>query len=216
MREILHVRRADADDLPVILGMIDGAAAWLRTKDTDQWARPWPNRAARDARVLRRLLSGDTWIVEEDGSPIATATARRHGNQTLWTAAEQKEPALYISRLVVARHAAGRGIGAAMIDWSGQRAVRDWSAQWVRIDVWTTNDALHDYYAKRGFRFCRIDAKENYPSAALFQKPTNEIDADAAAWFSVVPARAPTSISAIPDAAPRRVAAAPANLAACG
>ncbi len=186
MREILQVRRADADDLPVILGMIDEAAAWLRTKDTDQWAKPWPNTAARDARVLRGLRGSKTWIADEDGTPVATITCRQHGNQRLWTLHERLEPAVYVSRLIVSRRAAGREIGAAMIDWAAQRAVRDWSAQWIRIDLWTTNEALHNYYRKRGFRFCRVGTfdKEVYPQAALFVKPTSEVDDAAAARFT--------------------------------
>jgi GNAT superfamily N-acetyltransferase len=188
MTENLKIRRAVAGDLGVILGMIDEAAEWLRTKETDQWAQPWPTETARDARV-RRGLRGDTWTVGQDGQAIATVTARRHGNQTLWTHREQLEPAVYLSRLIVTRRAAGLGIGAALIDWAAQRAVRDWSAQWVRIDVWTTNEALHNYYEKRGFRFCRIGPfdKETYPSAALFQKPTSEIDEAAAARFTESP-----------------------------
>jgi GNAT superfamily N-acetyltransferase len=189
MNEILQVRRADADDLPVILDMINEAAAWLRTKETDQWAEPWPTEAARDARVRRGLRGGDTWIVEQYGRPIATVTSRQHGNQTLWTYREQLEPAVYVSRLIVTRRAAGRGIGAGLIDWAAQRAVRDWSAQWVRIDVWTTNEALHNYYEERGFRFCRISpfSKETYPSAALFQRPTSELKVAAAARFTESP-----------------------------
>jgi hypothetical protein len=73
-----------------------------------------------------------------------------------------------------------------MIDWAGLRAVRDWSAQWIRIDVWTTNEALRNYYEKRGFRFCRecpFD-QDTYPSGALFQKPTSEVDEVAAARFA--------------------------------
>jgi GNAT superfamily N-acetyltransferase len=186
MNETFQVRRADADDLPLILEMIDEAATWLQSKDTDQWAKPWPTEAARDARVRRGLLRGKTWIAEEHGTPVATITYRQHGNQALWTQRERGEPAVYVSRLIVARHAAGFGIGAAMIDWAGLRAVRDWSAQWIRIDVWTTNEALRNYYEKRGFRFCRICPfdQETYPSGALFQKPTNEVDEVAAARFA--------------------------------
>jgi hypothetical protein len=203
MREILQVRRADADDLPVILGMIDEAAAWLRTKDTDQWAKPWPNTAVRDARVLRGLLGGNTWIADEDGTPVATITCRQHGNQTLWTPDEQLEPAVYVSRLIVSRCAAGREIGAALIDWAGQRAVRDWSARWIRIDLWTTNEALHDYYAKRGFRFCRVGTfdKEAYPQAALFQKPTSEVDDATAARFAEERGSLLPSVASVPLAA---------------
>src|ERR1035441_8913531 len=94
-------------------------------------------------------------MVEENGSPVATVTYRQHGNQTLWTRDERSQPAVYVSRLVVVRRAAGRGIGAALIDWAGQGGVRDWNAQWIRIDVWTANVALHNYFEKRGFRHCR-------------------------------------------------------------
>jgi ribosomal protein S18 acetylase RimI-like enzyme len=186
MSEILHVRRATADDLPVILEMINEAAAWLRTKGTDQWDKPWPNEAARDARVRRGLKRRKTWIAEQHGTPIATITYRQHGNQALWTERERREPAVYVSRLIVARNAAGLGIGAAMIDWAGQRAARDWGAQWIRIDVWTTNEALRNYYEKRGFRFCRICTfdKDTYPSGALLQKPTSEVDKAAAGRFT--------------------------------
>jgi GNAT superfamily N-acetyltransferase len=189
MGEPLQVRRAATEDLPVILGMINEAATWLRAKDTDQWGKPWPSESARDARVLRRLRSGNTWVAEEYGRPVATVTSQQHGNQALWTERERREPAAYVSRLIVTRRAAGLGIGAAMINWAGQRGVRDWSAQWIRIDVWTTNVALHNYYEKRGFRFCRICPfdQQIYPSAALFQKPTSEVDEAASFRFAEVP-----------------------------
>lgn len=188
MRDILQVRCAATDDLPVILRMIDEAADWLRNKETDQWSRPWPNEQIRDERVLRGLRSSSTWVAEKHGRPVAAITYRSCGNRTLWTESEQSEPAVYVARLIVARAVAGLGIGAAMIDWAAGRGVQDWSAQWVRIDVWTTNVALHNYYEKRGFRFCRIGPfdKEAYPSAALFQKPVSEVDADAAARFTEV------------------------------
>ena len=93
-----------------------------------------------------------------------------------------------MSRLIVSRSAAGFGVGAAMIDWAAARALRDWSAQWIRIDVWTTNVALHNYYEKRvqALRIAQCQA-EDYPSAALFQKPTSEIDLAAARNFDVDP-----------------------------
>lgn len=42
--------------------------------------------------------------------------------------------------------------------------------------MWTTNDALHAYYRQQGFEFCGFgEASADYPSAALFQKPTQAI-----------------------------------------
>jgi GNAT superfamily N-acetyltransferase len=199
MTEILQVRRGAADDFELILAMIDEAAIWLRDKQTDQWAQPWPGRAARDERVRRGLRDGGTWIVEEHGVPIATITYRPTGNLRLWTRRERRQPSVYVSRLIVRRSHAGLGIGEALVDWAGLRALRDWGAQWIRIDVWTTNVALHNYYEKRDFHFCRIaEVKEipsrngrnggpdRWPSAALFQKPTDDVDATAAQRFEEV------------------------------
>ncbi len=62
-----------------------------------------------------------------------------------------------------------------MLDWSGLLAARQWGARWIRVDVWTTNLALHNFYSGRGFSFVRLCEKVDYPSSALFQKPTSQI-----------------------------------------
>jgi GNAT superfamily N-acetyltransferase len=171
--------------MEAIIGLIDEAAAWLKTKDTDQWAAPWPNRPARDARVLRDLKLGRTWLAKGGHhAPVATITCSPSGNRRLWTAEEQLESAVYVARLIVSRKCEGQGIGEALVNWAGERARRDWCAKWIRIDVWTTNEALHNYYEKRGFQryTTRVfDEGEYYPSAALFQKPTAELDLESAA-----------------------------------
>jgi hypothetical protein len=194
MRNIFRIRRAEADDFETIIGMINEAAAWLGTKNTDQWAAPWPNQTARDARVLRGIHGGSTWMVEDHGEAVATITYRPQGNQKLWTAEEQSDPAVYVSRLIVTRMHAGNQIGSTLIDWAGYRAFQSWQAQWIRIDVWTTNIALHNYYGKQRFepvRICQFDDPWSYPSAALFQKPTAKIDPDAMARFTMVSGRPP-------------------------
>lgn len=189
MTESLMIRRAVADDMQAILDMIDEAAAWLAEKGTDQWARPWPDRESRDRRIRNGLRSGDTWMVEVDGAPVATVTFRKRGNWKLWTILERCHRAVYLSRLIVRRDYAGSGIGEALVDWAGLRARRDWRARWTRIDVWTTNAALHNYYEKRGFQsrgIRRSAQRAQYPSAALFQKPTASIDPAALTWFTEV------------------------------
>jgi GNAT superfamily N-acetyltransferase len=189
MTETLRIRRATvADKETIIDDLIDDARAWLPSKGTDQWAKPWPSPAARDARVLRDLKAGRTWLVEDDDgdAPVATVTCNDKGNRRLWTPEEQLVNAIYIARLVVRRNRAGDRIGEALVDWAGARGLRCWGAQWIRIDVWTTNEALHNYYEKRGFqpyRVCEFKGDEYYPSAALFQKPTAEIDPESAARF---------------------------------
>ena len=177
--------------MPAILGLIGSAAKWLQAyKDTDQWARPWPDEVSRDARVELGIKDGLTWIAEDSaGALAATVTCREHGNDILWTAGEQAEPAVYVSRLIVSRELAGRGIGAALIDWAGVLGIELWQANWIRVDVWTTNVALHDYYREQGFEYLRTLKFEDYweyPSAALFQKPTAKVDVGAAGRFELI------------------------------
>jgi ribosomal protein S18 acetylase RimI-like enzyme len=104
----------------------------------------------------------------------------------LWEAEELDEPAVYVSRLIVSREQAGLGIGAALIDWAGALGRTRWQADWIRVDVWTTNFALHRYYKGQGFEHLRTLEFQNewdYPSAALFQKPIADVDAASAARF---------------------------------
>jgi ribosomal protein S18 acetylase RimI-like enzyme len=188
MTDVYQIRHAVADDMPAILGLIGEAAAWLqRDKNTDQWAKPWPDKRSRDARVAQGIKDGLTWIAEDNGTLAGTITCRERGSDSLWAPVELSEPAVYVSRLIVRRAQAGMGLGAALIDWAGQRGRLAWGANWIRIDVWTTNTALHHYYKSQGFvhiRTAEVEYEWEYPSAALFQKPTPDIDAAAAARFT--------------------------------
>ena len=182
-----RIRRAVTEDIPAIFDLIGSAAAWLQQyKDTDQWARPWPTESDRNARITRNVERGFTWMAEENGALAATVTYRDRGNPKLWTADELSEPAVYVSRLIVSRSQAGRGLGAALIDWAGLRGLDEWAASSIRVDVWTTNLALHEYYKRQGFEHLRTLEFEDpweYPSAALFQKPIAAVDESSAAWF---------------------------------
>jgi GNAT superfamily N-acetyltransferase len=189
MKDILQIRPAVADDVRSIIGMIDEAAEWLETKGTDQWAIPWPDEEARDDRVRQGAQAGKTWMVEDNGVLAGTITARDQGNPILWTPKELLEPSVYISRLIVTRKRAGSGIGAALIDWAGLHGIRAWDARWIRVDVWTSNSGLHNYYRNQGFEYVRTCPFKNswdYPSAALFQKQAARIDEVAAANFKEV------------------------------
>jgi GNAT superfamily N-acetyltransferase len=185
--EALHIRPAEMDDMPSIIGLIDDAAQWLRAeKKSDQWQTAWPDEASRDQRIYRGIKVGRTWMVENDDGLVGTVSFGRGGNKKLWTLRERNQPAVYVSRLIVSRRHASEGIGADLIAWAGQRGRLDWDAEWIRVDVWTSNEALQAYYKRQGFTHVRTWQFKNpwdYPSAALFQKPTANINAAAAARF---------------------------------
>jgi RimJ/RimL family protein N-acetyltransferase len=174
------LRLAMPGDLNEVRWLVHQAADWLtRSKDTDQWARPWPTQEARDQRLLSGIRHRRTWIVWDEDVPAATVTVGTRPEPRVWSQpgceCHLRDPAVYVHRLIAARNYAGRELGAESLDWAGLRGHRFYGAKWVRIDVWTSNEALHAYYEKRGFKRCGSCADPNYPSGALFQKPVSAI-----------------------------------------
>jgi hypothetical protein len=177
----LYLRRAQPQDLDTVIGMIDDAKVRLAELGTDQWSTDWADsqgRSRRD-RVEHSLAKGTTWLalfacqhpVRPVVLPVATVTIEKTANPNVWTDSEAiREPAVYLGRLVTADGFGGLHIGTAMLDWAGQHGA-SYGARYVRIDVWTTNEALHEYYAKRGFDDCGLVPDESYPSRQLFQRP---------------------------------------------
>jgi GNAT superfamily N-acetyltransferase len=162
--------------MAAIIGLIDEAAEWLRTKGTDQWAQPWPSRADRDGRVRLSLRQGKTWICWDEQIPAATLTADLD-EDPYWTSEQIRSArsAIYVHRLVVARRYAGMHLGGSLLDWVGRTGRLAHGARNVRISAWTTNHALHRYYERQGFALRGYHADDGYPSAARFEKPTSAI-----------------------------------------
>ncbi len=171
----LELRRADENDHDVIVGLIESAAQWLRrTRGTDQWAQPWRSEEDRSNRIRRDLTAGKTWLLRDGVIAVATVTADPQ-DYPIWPAQRQREPAVYVRRLVVGHDHAGQRLGSALLDWAGLAARRRYGAQWIRVDVWRTNKELHAYYERQGFTSCGMCTDPGYPSGALFQKPTGHL-----------------------------------------
>jgi len=187
------LRLAVPGELNHVRGLVGEAAEWLRTsKETDQWAMPWPDWAGRRERILNDLFKGKTWIVWDGPSAAATITVDTEepltlNGQPVWPAHKRHEAALYVRRVIVSRRYAGRGIGAALLDWAADMAQRDHGAALIRIDVWTTNTELHAYYERQ--RFTRCPGREprelvSYPSQALFERDVNRSGSDYTSLFT--------------------------------
>lgn len=201
----MRIERANASrrNRKAVLCLIDEASSWLRTKDTDQWAKPWPSRRKRNKRIRLGLKHGQTWIVWHETNPVATVTIAEEANDMVWQDAEcdLSARAVYVHRLVTARNYAGLGLGGQLIDWAGQRERDRTGAQWIRIDVWSENTALHAYYMKQGFVRCGQCPDPAYPSGTLFQKPVAGIREvriptfpDPAAEFDLIALNAPDPV----------------------
>ena len=173
------LRLAVPGDFDEVRSLVREAVEWLRTsKDTDQWARPWPDRARQGERILNDLLKGKTWIVWDDTTAAAAITIDTEepldlNEQPVWPAHKRHEQALYVRRVIVSRRYAGLGVGAALLDWAADVAKREHDVAFIRVDVWTTNRDLHAYYEHQRFIRCEgRDPRElaDYPSQALFER----------------------------------------------
>jgi hypothetical protein len=177
------LRRATLDNLGEVLGLIEEAVEWLRrTKNTDQWATPWPDLESSVGRLRNDLRQRKTWLVWDDTSPAGTITLDTQEpvdvrNRPVWPAYKRHELALYVRRVIASRRYAGLELGARLLDWASEVAMRDYGATLIRIDVWTTNLELHEYYERQ--RFIRRRGREpwelaNYPSQALFERAVDQ------------------------------------------
>lgn len=174
---MLRIGCAKPADLDAIVGLIDDAAAWLRTKDTDQWENPWPTRSGRDDRIKEGIDRRKTWVVRDGEVTAATITVDTEAHPKLWPEMDAQEPAVYVHRLVVKRDFAGQGIGASLVGLAGDLAFCEYGARWIRVDVWDNNAGLHNYYRNLGFTtHSNAEAPEKgYRSTALFQRAISAI-----------------------------------------
>ena len=196
----LVLRRAGTHDYGAVKSLLEAAARWLRTKPTDQWEKPWPNEAGRNLRAWAAIQADRTWIAWDGTLAAATITVSPN-HHAIWPEKNRNDPAVYVRRLVVSRRHSGLGLGAQLLDWAGLRAAREYGARWVRVDVWTTDTQLHDCYRRQGFEFCGFCEQADYPSAALFQKRTTQIQFPEDPLFrEVSPDRLGMSDGALPGA----------------
>lgn len=166
---------AREEHLELIVAWRKEASRWLADCGIDQWSKPWPTADEQDRRILGSIAAGETWMIWDGQTPAATVALDRHADPQLWTPEERAESALYLHRLIVQRVYAGQGLGAEIVGWACARAAEA-GARWVRIDVWTDNQRLQDYYVALGFQHVRT-LRSDYPSGALYQCPAQKVPA---------------------------------------
>jgi N-acetylglutamate synthase-like GNAT family acetyltransferase len=164
------LRPATDGDVNDLVRLRTEAAQWLAQQGSDQWALDWPDPEGMRASIRQSILAGETWCVETDNRVIGTITLNNRVHLGLWTDDELREPARYAHRMIITRTLAGAGLGAELLDWAGTQAAHA-EARWLRVDVWTTNRRLQDYYRQQGFTHVRTVVRDDYPSGALFQRP---------------------------------------------
>ncbi|MFG3141007.1 GNAT family N-acetyltransferase [Streptomyces sp. NPDC048211] len=145
----MKITTARPDDLTKLLAFREEAAAWLTRLGSDQWQRPYPAD-----RLLATIEAGCVFMVTDGDETAATITLTADAEDGLWTELELSEPSRFVTKLTVSRAYSGQNLGGLLLDWAGDRAYRA-GAMWLRLDAWTTNEALQRYYLRQGFEYVR-------------------------------------------------------------
>ncbi|AYG83296.1 hypothetical protein DWB77_05492 [Streptomyces hundungensis] len=134
---------ADGGDLPVLTGLYDGAARWMRDHGIDQW-----QPGGKDAEHFRlRMKEGEVWLARA-GSAVVGAYELWWRDEPAW--GEQPPVAGYVHRLMVDRATAPRGTGRALLAHA-ERRTAETGRPLCRLDCRSDNAALIRYYGGLGY-----------------------------------------------------------------
>ncbi|CAB3790557.1 GNAT family N-acetyltransferase [Paraburkholderia caffeinilytica] len=149
-----NVRRATADDVPVLTQIRNDAHAKKVSHNDYAWGKEGDGFSAR--WVLNNVSQKEVYVVEQDGMSVGTFSLDL-GEDNHW--GPQDPIAGYVHGLSVRKGFNGCGLGGFMLDWCASK-VRGLNRRFVRLDCAVHNARLCAYYESLGFI-----------RAGLFQEP---------------------------------------------
>ena len=141
----MNVRAARSEDVEVVGGLLDDATAWVGDLGYQQWPLPYPRE-----EIALAIARGEVYVGEEDGDAVGTVTVLAD-DPVYW--GERTPDALYVHKLAVRRDRAGRGIGAALVEWVDAHALES-GRVFLRLDCLRDDAGIRRYYERLGFAHC--------------------------------------------------------------
>lgn len=138
----MNVRSAGPADVELVGALIDDATAWVGHLGFEQWPLPFP----RD-ELAAAIGRGEVYVAELGGEAVATVTVLTD-DPVYW--GNRPPDALYVHKLAVRRDRAGRGVGAALVEWAARRAT-GLGRVFLRLDCLCGDPGIRRYYEGLGF-----------------------------------------------------------------
>jgi GNAT superfamily N-acetyltransferase len=167
----LRIRPGSLDDAPAVLGMLDGAVAWMNARgNTEQWGTtPYSKKPGGTERVERYTTENEPYIAELDGIPVG-ALVLDAGPSPHMPIAAAGEPERYVRLLVSDRRYVGRGIGAALLGHAVEQTRRA-GVDLLRVDCWAGGGGeLVAYYERNGFTPTEPFVSGTWPGQVLSRR----------------------------------------------
>ena len=158
----MNVRRAHQEDAVTVAELLDEATVWVNDLGFSQWPLPFPRE-----QLAAAIDRGEVYVVEsEDGDAVATVSMLLD-DPMYW--GDRPPDAFYVHKLAVRRDQAGRGIGAAIVEWANAEAAEAGRA-FLRLDCLGENPGIRDYYEDLGFQH-RGDLVLDGRKMSLYERP---------------------------------------------
>ncbi|HKP69355.1 MAG TPA: GNAT family N-acetyltransferase [Pyrinomonadaceae bacterium] len=170
----MEIVNAIPADLDTVMGLYDYAAVFQRKVFGKGWLGFDKEKVA--AEITERRL----WKITE-AAEIACIFIVTYSDPILW-GEHSHESAIYIHRIVTGPEFHGRGYVRNITAWSIEHA-RENSLRFIRMDTWSDNRKLVDYYQNIGFKLVGNVVSEESPtiprhywstSLALFEIDLND------------------------------------------
>ncbi|MEO3853357.1 GNAT family N-acetyltransferase [Acrocarpospora sp. B8E8] len=162
----LTLRRATHADLSGVLSLLARAAGWLNSLGV----RQWPVGGFPAERIEPLISAGNFYVLDTESGTAGVMALDDHADAEFWTPGDRPEAALYVHKLAVNRDYSGLGVGEALLDWAGLRALAA-GCRFVRLDCSKDNSRLQRYYLGQRFRHVRTVDLPHRASGALFERP---------------------------------------------
>ncbi len=147
--EWTDIRRGDADDVPSVMALLDGAVEWLTARGrSGQWGSEPLSESRRLTTLISEIAADGGLYLAVRGEAVAGALGVGQPPAYVLPAAE---PELYIVLLVTDREHPGEGVGRSLLAYARRLAVAS-GAGLIRVDCYAGDDkALVGYYERQGF-----------------------------------------------------------------
>lgn len=156
MREQIVCRKAENDDLPKIMEIIEDARVFMQTFDMDQWQNGYPN-----AEVFRQDIAlGECYVAVGDngiaGVMVVTEIPEKCYEEIVghgWLAGGQ--PYMTIHRMAVAKTYRGTNVAEKMLSFAEKLCIEKNRVS-IRVDTHKKNLAMQKFLEKNGFSYCGV------------------------------------------------------------
>jgi ribosomal protein S18 acetylase RimI-like enzyme len=146
----LTIERATLAAAASVIGLLDAAATWQQRHGIDMWE---PGTFEEDVR--QTIENGDLYVAHRDDAIVGCFMLDDGSpRMTQWLLDQGREPSKgVVGRLVVARNAAGRGLGLQLLRHA-ERLARAEGVSFLRLECPSNDERLRRYYVEAGFTYC--------------------------------------------------------------